>query len=554
MTSTTRTRRKRRRLLASLVAVPTLAALAACTSGSGATHQTNGPVLQNTSPTAKGSLSSLTWDLPFGEPTTLDYAQSADYSPDTVVSNLCESLLRLNPDFTVSPNLATAWAYSPDHLSETFTLRSDVVFWDGHSLTSADVVYSMLRNLNPSINPVNGAYYANVKAIVASGPNQVTVHFTHPDELFTKEMATIAGDVVEQAYAKAKGSTFGTAQGGVMCSGPFELGAWHSGSDIVLTANPHYWNPAVKPFASQVTVKFISDTSILTTALKSGEIDGAFEVPAAALPALQSSSAGKVYFGPSLAILELAPNTPGPGADPKIREALGMVIDRTALAHVIFHDGATPNYTLIPKPTGWDPAGLEIYQKAWDALPKPLSPQVSAAKQVLAGDPNASLPITLGLGAGDQTELNTATLIQQEAAQIGLHIVIRQVQPLQFSSAFFNAADRKGLDFLVTAGYLDVRDPLDYLGLFVFPSSIFNWTGYNDPALQADVQKAQSTFDDTQRAQLLTQAQAIYEKVHLVVPLLNYREVVFMKKGITGATTSFAYIYEPNLATVGSAR
>jgi hypothetical protein len=27
---------------------------------------------------------------------------------------------------------------------------------------------------------------------------------------------------------------------------------------------------------------------------------------------------------------------------------------------------------------------------------------------------------------------------------------------------------------------------------------------------------------------------------------------VFMKKGITGATTSFAYIYEPNLATVGA--
>jgi peptide/nickel transport system substrate-binding protein len=50
------------------------------------------------SPTAKGTLSSLTWDLPFGEPTTLDYAQSADYGPDMVVSNLCESLLRLNPD------------------------------------------------------------------------------------------------------------------------------------------------------------------------------------------------------------------------------------------------------------------------------------------------------------------------------------------------------------------------------------------------------------------------------------------------------------------------
>jgi hypothetical protein len=35
---------------------------------------------------ASGRLNMLTWGLPQGEPTTLDYAQAGDYSPDFVIS------------------------------------------------------------------------------------------------------------------------------------------------------------------------------------------------------------------------------------------------------------------------------------------------------------------------------------------------------------------------------------------------------------------------------------------------------------------------------------
>ena len=45
-------------------------------------------------------------------PTTLDYVQSADYSPDIMVSNMCDNLLRLTPTFGVEPALATSWKYT----------------------------------------------------------------------------------------------------------------------------------------------------------------------------------------------------------------------------------------------------------------------------------------------------------------------------------------------------------------------------------------------------------------------------------------------------------
>jgi peptide/nickel transport system substrate-binding protein len=530
---------------------------AACSSGGGTSAQSTGSSgataakLVATSPPAKGDLSSLTWDLPAGEPTTLDYVKAGDYSPDMVISNLCDSLLRLNPNFSYSPNLATSWTYGPGHMSLTFTIRSGVTFWDGHPLTAQDVAYSLLRNMNPKNSPVNGGFFTNVKSITATGPHTVVVQFSRPDELFIKEMSTVAGDVSEEQFTKAKGSSYGTAQGGVMCSGPFELVKWSPGQSITLKANPHYWNKALEPRAKTVTLDFITDTASLVSALKSGSVQGAFEAPISELPALEADPSGTVYQGKSLAIYELAPNSPGP--DAKVRAALSMVLDRSAMARVVYHNAATANYALIPPPA-WDPTAIGTYQAAYNALPKATTVNTAAAKKMIAGDPQASQPITLGILAGDQTEIETATLIQEEAATIGLKISIKQLQPLQFSNAFYVPSARKGLGLILTKGYLDVADPLDYLGLIVFPTSIFNWTHYSNPTVTKDVTQAQQTFDNAKRAQLITSAQALWEPAHVIIPMLSLHEVVFMNKAITGAPVSFAYIYEPSLATVGSSK
>src|SRR5262249_29354857 len=157
--------------------------------------------------------------------------------------NMCDDLLRLTPSFGIAPAIATSWHYA-NPTTLVFDIRKGIQFWDGHELTSADVVYSMLRNLNPKDAPVNGAYYSQVKSITATGPFQVTVTFSTPDELFVKEMATISGAIAEKSFLQKEGSKYGTAAGGVMCTGPYELKQWSPGNQIVLQANPHYWDPA----------------------------------------------------------------------------------------------------------------------------------------------------------------------------------------------------------------------------------------------------------------------------------------------------------------------
>ena len=334
-------------------------------------------------------------------------------------------------------------------------------FWDGHPLTPEDVVYSLERNMDPKNEPVNGAFFDHVKSIVAKGDDQVVVTFSKPDELFIKEMATVAGQVSEKSYTESKGSKYGSAEGGVMCSGPFKLDSWEAGQDITLAANTDYWDPELRPLASKVILHFISDTSTLAQAIRSGEIQGRLRASTSHLASRFTIRRRKRLPGQESPDLSW-PNAPGPMEDQKLRQALGMVIDRTALAQVVFHGAADPNYTLIP-PSAWDPTGLDIYRKAYDQIPHPDGKDIDAAKKLISGDPNASKTIVLAIGAGNQTGVDTATLIQQEAAQIGLTIQIKQMQPLEFSSAFFDANGRKGVDLMLTQGWVDVPDPLDYL-------------------------------------------------------------------------------------------
>jgi peptide/nickel transport system substrate-binding protein len=551
----------RMRLAVLLLAAAVIAV--ACTSDSGSDSTagatstggipTGSKPLTSTSPPATGTLDSITWDLPTGEPTTLDYAKAGDYSPDTLISNMCDYLLRQNPDFTLSPGLATKWS-NPDPTTLVMEIRQGVTFWDGQPLTAADVVYSLQRNTDPKVHPINGSFFVNVSSIEQTGPYEVTVHFTKPDELFIQEMATVAGGVAEAAYMKDKGADYGTAKGGVMCSGPFELNAWNAGRDIVLEKNPDYWDPAYMPNVNTVDVKFIVDTNTLTSGLLSGEIDGAYEVPPVSIPQLENAGVGTLYYGPSLAFLDLAPaSQDGPMGNPELRTALSMAIDRQAIASTIFNGAAIPNKTMTP-PTAWgsDPAAKAVYQEAWDALPG-FTPDIEGAKAIVAKYSSlASQTITLALLSGDQTEVQVASIVQQAAETIGLKVQLKELQPLDFSNLFYLAQYRKGIDLVITKGFLDVADQLDFLGYFWGPDAFFNWTGFTDKTMESQIDQARSTFDAAARAQLLVQAQATYMENMILIPLLNDDEITFMNDRITGAPTSFAYIFLPSFATIGA--
>ena len=158
-----------------------------------------------------------------------------------------------------------------------------------------------------------------------------------------------------------------------------------------MKANPDYWDPNLRPKVQKVTLKFITDTSTLTSALLSGEIDGAYEVPPTSIPALKSASIGKLYFGPSLSVSEVAISNPnGPYGKPAAAQG-PLHGDRPVRPSPtkVYNGAAVPNKTLTP-PDGLGPgSGRASTSRRTTRCRRRTARDIAAAKQIVASQPGA---------------------------------------------------------------------------------------------------------------------------------------------------------------------
>ncbi|MFF7284369.1 ABC transporter substrate-binding protein [Streptomyces griseorubiginosus] len=545
--------RRRGRRTAALVAVAcTSALLATACAGGGdngkASSDPAKPELVSQLPAAAAKdVDHITIALPKGEPASIDPLQAIDYSPDLVISNLCDPILRLTPDFDLKPNVATSWKWK-DKKTLVLTIRKGIKFWDGKDLTAEDVAYSLERSLGPA--SLTGGTLATAKSASATGPYEVSVKFSSYDEQYVKQLAAPGNSVIEKAWAEKAGKNIGTAKGGLMCSGPFKFGSWASGSAIELERNDAYWNPAYKAHAKRVTLKFLTDSSALTQALESGEADGAWEVPPAVISSLKSSKSGSLHYGPAFQYLELTAGHDGPLADKNVRKALFKAIDRKGIADVVYKGAATPNYTVLP-PSSRDKGAEDLYAAAARGYEKANAYDIDAAKKLVASSKTTDKTLKLATMAGDETQSQVAQLIQQEAKAIGLNVSIDALQPLQYGETFVNPSARKGIDLIIVVGYNQTTDPLEQLGFLAVQGSPYN-VGFDDPVATKAYMTARGIEDPRERAPYVLTLQKHFESSHLVTSLVAPYEISYFSDKLTGATTSMAYMFTPSLALLGS--
>jgi len=529
-----------------------LTLLAAGCGSSTKSATTNAAAETPTTPPATADVKQVTWGDGYGEPQSLDPAFSYNPPENMVLANLCESLLRIEPDLTIGTGLAQSYSHpSPD--TWVYNLHPGVRFWDGAPLTPADVVYSITRNLDPKLASFWYVWAQNIASVRQTGPLQVTVTTKVPSLLTNEMLAAGLGEIIEARYAKAKGSTYGTPKGGVMCTGPFKLGAWNPGSNITLIRNQSYWDHAHMARAAKFVLDFVTDDSTLTDGLLSGGLQGAYNVPPAAINRLAGSANGTLYFGPSLRNYVLWPTAmTGPLANPLIRKALSLAIDREGIANALFGGHASPLLWAAP-PDSFGYA-KSVFERAYAAVGVSPAADVSAAKKLVAqaGDPKG--PIVIGAQAGDAISLGMATDVASEGQQIGLNVSVKLLPPAQFDNLYFDPKARAGLNFFAaTDSYYDVADPLENVIEAATRGAQYNLIGYSNPVINRDVAEALGVSNPERRAQIVSQALTAWSDQYTFLPVVSAPERLYMAKGITGAPVSFtADIYSPWAASVGA--
>ena len=249
--------------------------------------------------------------------------------PDGIARRLVfEGLTVLDVNGSVRPALATQWdSDNSDHRWQ-FRLRSGVHFHDGSALTSTAVVASL-----------NAACTANCPwtAVHAVGTSVV---FTG-DSPMPNLPALLAGDEFLITLAiGADGKTPTTNTG----TGPFQISGFNNAT-LTLIANDNCWQG--RPFADSVEIRVHRSVHDQWLDLSLGHAD-IVEVPAELLRQAQQQ---RLTLEVSRPVTLLALEVAGKGAlaNPMLRAAIALAVDRSALYNVIFQKQGEITASLLPQ-------------------------------------------------------------------------------------------------------------------------------------------------------------------------------------------------------------
>ncbi len=426
-----------------------------------------------------------------------------------------EGLTTVDDKLNVLPCLATEWKISDDKLTWTFTLRGGVTFHDGTPLT-APVYRDAFQRLREK-----GVLLKNVPLDSIEAPNDLTlvIKTTQPFSPLPAYLARGEAGALAPASFDAAGEIVKPVGTGV-----FMVDSWTIKEQIVLLPNKAHWG-AVKPKLDQVVYKSIPEALTRLAMLRGGELDLAQIMPADAAKSLAGSKDFTIHTMPIARCRMMSFNlTREPFADPLVRKALNLALNRVEIVDAILDGIGEPARTLFPPQVTWANTAL----KGFDL-------DQAAAKELLAqagwkDEDNDGIvekdgkPLRVRLVTyPERAELPPmAEVIQQQLAKVGMGCDVAALQ-LNAAEQSRNAGD---FDlYLMGRGLLFVPDPDDNLMLDYYSGNTVKdgWGAfrYSNPKVDELLLAARESFDQDERKKIYDEVQAIFE-TDLPMAYLNY--------------------------------
>lgn len=421
-----------------------------------------------------------------------------------------DTLVEWTGDFGVAPGLAESWEYDGNTLR--FELRDGVVFHDGSSFDSADVVYSLEKVLE---SPGAG-FYSQIESL--SAPDDLTLEI----EVATPSDALLAALGGRYAYIVPEGAVeeYDLTQTAVG-TGAFKVDEFAQGQYLRLSKNEEYWR-ADEIDLDLLTIQIVPDEASIAAGLRSGEVDAAIFEDARIADLVEGSS-DLTVFQESAArwdILDFPALQTEPWSNMKFRQAIVAAINPEAVMSLAINDRGT----LL----GGHPPAL------WGALPYDEAPyaaqDLDLARQLLEEsgvDPGTPLTLLSIQGYG---ALNSgAEVIVDQLSQIGLDVDIEIMELGNWIDVFLN---REFDTFTMNAwgGWID-PDQLYYNHLHMQPGGR-DFRKWNNEEVSDLLDEARSSVDRQEREELYLELQEILAEEVPWMPLYSadfvgaYRENV----------------------------
>ena len=516
----------RRRLLAPLVPILAGALVLAACSSSKSTSASSG---------TSNKPGSDTLHLAYlADMSTPDPDVFYDIEGNTVILSAYEGLVKYAPDSTkIVPALATSWDISPDKLTYTFHLRPGVSFQDGTPFNADAVKTSFQRRLD--VNSAPAYMLMPVASMTTPDPNTIVLTLKNVVGPFMDYMASSWGPKIISPKALADNAGSDHAQTWLKThavgTGPFQLTAFNRGQNYELTRFDGYWGQKAK-FA-KVDIRVVPDMGTQRLQLQSGDLDVILHsFPVAELPSVQSNSdlAVKDFSSYLQSLLYLNANK-APFSDLNMRKAVAGAIQRDSLVHEVYGNYGTP-------------AGSPYAPGILDQSLVPLSYPPSTAKVPGAG------PITFVYTADESgVQRRMAELIQQRLNAAGFSASLKEVQNPQ---VYDYVNDLKNApDMLLMTNTPDAAHPDTWARILWGSKGGLNFLGYNNPEVDKLLDQGAQATDKAASDQAYAQAGKLLDDDYGILFLANARDVMVMRKNLTGVEHVPNYPWALNLGALG---
>jgi peptide/nickel transport system substrate-binding protein len=403
-----------------------------------------------------------------------------------------DQLTWLPPDLKPQPSLATSWSSNPELTDWVFHLRPGVKFHDGKPLTSADVIYTFQRMLDPSLGSTQALIMSGLDPSGVTAVDELTVKFSLnepmwdlPVKVASNWCSIVPANISDKALSN---HPIGT--------GPFMFKEFVAADHYWATKNPSYWMKGY-PILDEVRISYVGEPSTRIDGLKTGQFDLIVELTPIDLKTLEGYPGTKPYTAKSGKYISFSMNCgKAPFNDVRVRTAFKLMQNRQQfLDQLLLGEGSIANDQPVPP-----------FDATADYTTVPQT-DIAQAKALLAQAGYANgLSVdfyTADLFAG---ESQFAVLFKEQAAAAGVDLNLKKLDVSSFASAVWDVQPSR-LQFWTDN--LFYRPGAADIALMYGSKSPWNYNDWANPQFDSALKAANQGVDPSTRLQDYGEAQKI---------------------------------------------
>jgi peptide/nickel transport system substrate-binding protein len=444
---------------------------------------------------------------------SLDPHTVSDAASIHLIENMYSTLLRYK-DGTygeVEPDLAESYEISDDGKTYTFHLRQGVTFHEsGKEVTASDVKYSIERMIEQK---ARASYFELLDAMQVVDDDTIVITLKEPMAPFLIYLANPMSAIVDQEVVEKNGGSLDRADAGC---GPFMLAEWKKDQHLILVKNPDYFVEGL-PYLDKVVFRPIPDETAQTTAIRNKEVDIILDVTTKQAMVLQKAGSVVVKSVPGTFWEYLGINTSNaPLDDARVRQAISYAINREAINKMVKFGMATVLDGGVLPETHWAYADLHLYAES----------NLDKAKQLLQdAGVGEGFATTIKVGSDFEYQVQAAQIIKQQLKPLGIEVEVSALE----SGIFFDGLGKHDFDMTVV-GWLGFIDPDEFFYNIFHSAGKWNQQVYNNPELDALLEKGRVTIDQQARKETYRNVQeTLAQDVPMAFLYMNPRIAAYLE-------------------------